>query len=391
MKHVILPLIIATSFLSCTTKKGEVAFEKDRYFYLYATINDSIEGRFVFDTGASGLYLDSMFLEQHPSVIQSDLDTARMRGAGATGYKSVPLVKDTIRITVGNYTYDFPYSPILKLTDINGENIAGIIGNQFIKNQVLIVDNERSVLKIDSVVNSNRYETVIPVKFINGRIYVPVDLNMNENRKITANLLLDLGCADAIILNTPYAKSLETQDMLPENRKDWTILYGGALGGNSNGSDVRIPSIQLGDDVINYPIISFSNDTLGAFSKTDYDGLLGNEILDRYNYAIDYGNQILYLTKNAQSKESFKSTITGFYAQKTDDMAIVMSIYAQSNAYLTGIRLGDTITAIQSKSLQTLTEREFNDELKPEGKEVTVTVLRNGQPTNISFLLKSLL
>lgn len=392
MKQIFATIILIIFILtSCIHKNQEVKFEKDGHLYIYATINDSIKGRFLFDTGADGLYLDSTFVSRHTSIIKSNLDTARMRGAGSTGYKKVFLIKDTVKVKVGNYVHDFAISPILKLTDINGENIAGIIGNEFIKNQILIIDNERLMLRIDSTINSKKYEASIPFDYIDGRIYFPVKLNINKNQNITAKLLMDLGCPDAVILNSSYFNSLKSQNILPPNIVDYTILFGGALGGNSNGGEFRIASLQLGNDNIDNPIISFSKDTLGALSKTNRDGLIGNEILDRYNYAIDYRNQKLHLTKNSKSGKPFKSSLTGFYAMKTNDIATVMSIYYQSDAYKNGVRLGDTIITVNNKKLKDLSEQELRNEMKNEGEQITLTLLKNGEPIEVSFYLRYLL
>ena len=389
---VLATLICSVSiFSSCKNKKDEVKFEKNGCFYIYATINDSIEGRFVFDTGADGLYFDSTFLTVHNSIIKSDLDTARMRGSGSTGFKQVLLVKDTVKTSIGNYTHSFTNSPILQLTDINGDNIAGIIGNEFIKNQILIIDNERLVLRIDTAVNPKKYEIAIPFNYIDGRIYLAIDLNMKDNLTVTANLLMDLGCSDAIMLNSPYSKSLEVKNFLPQNRIDYKILTAGALGGSSEGSDFRINSIKIGNDIIENPIICITKDTLGAFSKTDYDGLLGNKILDRYNYAIDYRGLKLYLTKNSKSNTPFKSTHKGFGAIKRNDVAIVNTIYYQSEAYKNGLRLGDSIVSINNVKVSELTEQEFNEEMKAKREEMKVIVLRDEQIIEISFTLKYLL
>lgn len=392
MKRKLVQIIIITlAFASCMTSKNEVKFEKDGSFYIYATVNDSIKGRFIFDTGASGLYFDSIFINQHNSIIRSALDTARMRGAGATGYKQVLLVKDTIKINAGNYSHNFTHAPILKLREINGENIAGIIGNEFIQNQALAIDNDRLTLKIDTVVKHEKYESIIPFDYIGGRIYLNVHIEIKEDEIVTARLLMDLGCSDAIILNTPYFNSLTKKGILPEKTIDYTILYAGALGGNSNGGDFRSVSIKLGDYIINNPIISFSKDTLGAFSNTNYDGLLGNEILDRYNYTIDYKNQKLYLIENSKSEKDFKTTLSGFYALKTSKEAIVMSIYYQSEAYKNGLQLGDTIVAVNNKKIENLTDKKFYEELKKEGKAIKLTIRRNLKQTDISFKLRYLL
>lgn len=385
------PIIIALTFVSCIASKNDVKFEKDGYFYINSSINDSIKGRFIFDTGANSSYLDSTFISKHTSIIKSALDTARMRGAGATAYKQVLLIKDTIKIKVGSYSHSFTNSPILKLTDINGENIAGIIGNEFIKKQVLVIDNDRSTLKIDSIVNPAEYEYMIPFDYVDRRIYFNVAIEIREKELITARLLMDLGCSDAIILNSPYFKSLTNRGILPEKVIDHTILHGGALGGNSNGGDFRSFSIKIGGYRINNPIISFSKDTLGAFSKTNYDGLLGNEVLDRFNYSIDYKDQMLYLTKNSKSRHKFNSTLTGFYALKMEEKATVMSIYYQSEAYKNGLELGDTIIAINNKQLANMTDKEFYKELKRKGKTIKLTILRNNKHIDVTFKSEYLL
>ena len=146
-------IIFVLAFTSCTKNPDDVKFEKDGNFYVYAVLNDSIKGRFIFDTGADGLYLDSAFVKLHGSLVKSNLDTARMQGAGATELKQVYLIKDSIKVNVGSYNHKFINSPILKLADFNGDNVAGIIGNEFIKNQVLVIDNENLKLKIDTIVN----------------------------------------------------------------------------------------------------------------------------------------------------------------------------------------------------------------------------------------------
>ena len=58
MKRIILlTQLVFAVFFHCKSQVNEVRFEKDGYFYIYATVNDTIEGRFLFDTGASGFIL----------------------------------------------------------------------------------------------------------------------------------------------------------------------------------------------------------------------------------------------------------------------------------------------------------------------------------------------
>ena len=393
MKKHILILHFFIIFLSCNHKdnKNIVPFEYDGHYYIEAIIDDSIRGKFVFDTGASGLFLDSSFVAKHPSIIKSQLDTTQMRGAGATSHKDVLSIKNDIQISFGGYTQKFMDSPILKLTDINGEGIAGIIGNEFISNKILFIDNELNNLRIDSIINRTDFECEISFNYAGDRIYLPTKIQLNTDKVITANLMLDLGCSDAIILNTPYFDNLQKVNTSPQSIINYTILFGGAVGGNSNGGEFRSPFIALDNIRFENPIISFSKDTLGAFSKTNYDGLIGNDIFNRFNYAIDYSKHKIYLNKNKNFHKSFSTTKTGFYAQKTRNVAIVQSIYYESEAHQNGLELGDTITSINNKQVKNLTAEEFYKELREDGRVVNLTVNKRDKDKNISFKIKDLL
>lgn len=160
----------------------DIAFEKNGHFFIEATINDSIHGHFVFDTGASGLFLDSTFIQKHPSIKKLGLDTTEIRGAGSTEYKKALMIKNSIKVTFGGTSHWFKESPILRLTDINGEGIAGIIGNEFISNKILIINNELNKMRIDSIIDPNAYETEISFNYNDDRIYLPVNIQINTNK-----------------------------------------------------------------------------------------------------------------------------------------------------------------------------------------------------------------
>lgn len=68
-----------------------------------------------------------------------------------------------------------------------------------------------------------------------------------------------------------------------------------------------------------------------------------------------------------------------------------MSIYYQSDAYKNGLRLGDTIVSINNKNVKDLSEQDFNNEMKEEGKQIKLTIIRDNKPKEISFYLKYLL
>ena len=198
---------------------------------------------------------------------------------------------------------------------------------------------------------------------------------------------MDLGCEESVIFNTPYYETIKENI---ENSVTYTILHSGALGGNSNGGEFRASSISIGNHSFSNPVISYSLDTLGAFSNTRYDGLLGNTVLDRFNYAIDYKNNKLYLLQNSNYEKPFQSTLTGFYPMKRGDFATVESIYYQSEAYKNGLQLGDTIIKINNRDIKDITNSEFYD-IQKNKNEIKLTITRYNEVLNVSFIPKELL
>ena len=168
------------SFLSFSKGKKEVPFQNDGYIYVEALLNDTIRGRFVFDTGASNLVLDSTFVSKHSSIIQNKLDTARMGGAGNSQAQQVLVINNPIKISLSSNNHTFSFAPILELTKLNGENIAGIIGNKFIGEKLLFINNENSTLKIDTIIDKGNYPISIPFEKEKNRIFFK---EKRENKK----------------------------------------------------------------------------------------------------------------------------------------------------------------------------------------------------------------
>ena len=100
MKKTLLYFFLAIGLLTgaCnSTPKEEEAFHAcmrpafHSHIYLPVTISDSIRGQFVFDTGATGFYLDSLFYAENFSSQAYTLGKALLQGAGVE-QKMTPLV-----------------------------------------------------------------------------------------------------------------------------------------------------------------------------------------------------------------------------------------------------------------------------------------------------------
>ena len=371
------------SFLSFSKGKKEVPFQNDGYIYVEALLNDTIRGRFVFDTGASNLVLDSTFVSKHSSIIQNKLDTARMGGAGNSQAQQVLVINNPIKISLSSNNHTFSFAPILELTKLNGENIAGIIGNKFIGEKLLFINNENSTLKIDTTIDKGNYPISIPFEKEKNRIFVKTEIQLKNGKTIVPKLMIDLGSLDAITLNTPFYEIHKTEI---ENPYFYSMLHDG-VSGKSDGGEFRATKLIFAKNEFLLPIISFSIDTLGAFSNTYYDGLLGNEIMKKFNYAIDYQNNILYLKRNKNFSNPFVSTLSGFYLEKKENIGIVKSLYYQSEAYKKGLRLNDVVTKLNNKAIADLSQKEIDTIISNKNNKLLIST----ELQDIQITLKELI
>ena len=79
-------------FISCATKSIPITY--DGHIYVKTTINDSISGNFIYDTGALDFYLDTTFVRKNK--FQFDKKQIFELGGVGSGTKTTQLVNDKI-------------------------------------------------------------------------------------------------------------------------------------------------------------------------------------------------------------------------------------------------------------------------------------------------------
>jgi hypothetical protein len=370
-------LVLLSILGSCQSarvgKQVNTKFTFDGYIKFEALVNDSIKGKFIYDTGASGLLLDSAFVSDKQKLIR-EIDTARIGGAGNRGYRKIKMIRNSLNISLGLHHVSFDSIPILNLEAVSNEKIAGLVGNNFINGGVLHISNTNLTLRIDTLANSEKYETCIPFEFERERIFIRPKVQLKGGTIIEPRLMIDLGCTDIMILNTPYYNKIRghISDVI-----DYTILDAG-VSGNSDGGEFRANQIQFAGYLIPQPVVSFSKDLHGAHSNTYYDGLIGNELMSRFDYAIDFKNEKLYLKSRRGYQRPFKSTVSGIYAIKDGDFAIVKCAYRQFAPYIDGLNIGDTIVSINNQPISKLSQKVFDRKFGKDNEELRIEFKKNG-------------
>ena len=374
--------IILSSLLSCSIflvscAKKSINIEYNGHIYINTILNDSVTGNFVYDTGAPEMIIDNSFKNKNKLVFIKEEDT-RMNGIG-NETKNVKVISDTINYKIDGRKKKSKKTFLIDLKSILGQKADGILGFKTFENRAHKIDYINK--KIFFTKSHKNYE-VLKMILKDDKLYIPINYIV-EKKEYNGNFILDLGSSVTILNSSNKIK----------------IDYGsefeaiGGVGGKTKGRTIFIDELKFGNlSIYKYPV-DISSDKNGALSKNNYDGILGNDILDDFDIIIDLNEKILYLKpniKNNKHKQYFYKSFSYVNRTNIDRSWLVSYIFINTDAYKKGLRLNDKIISINGTSVEQINHLEFYKNLKI-NQELELTINRDGKTFNINFVLDKFL
>ncbi len=368
---------------------GQIAtipFIEEGLVFIKVKVNDHDKSlHFVFDTGASAAVLDAGIAKD--LGISSSYSSYVQGASGSENYK----IATEQKIVVGS----LELMTNLVLVDLQALNnrsdipVDGIIGydilSQFVtefdfeKDEILLYKNTTD---INHITDFKKYKMTL-----NGPIpQVELNVTLKNGKQLKGNFLFDSGANLTILFNTPFAKKHKLSDKI---NKTYSYKSQGltSTSGNIGGT---VTAIDLFDFSFGEIPISLSQATAGVTSSSGYAGILGADIINRFNMVLDYGNRRFYFKSNAAFHNPFDYPLTGFSLEKKEDIIIISQISEKSDAYGNGVRPGDQVKAINGQSYITL--EAYRTILKKEGQSVILQLVSpDGQTKEITIELKRLI
>lgn len=368
--------LIGYSMFLVSCAKKSLQIEYNGHIYIKTKIEDSICGNFIYDTGAKELILDTAFCKKNKLIFKTTQDT-KIGGVG-NSIQNAKIVLDTLTYKIDKKTNFSNKTILLGLKNILGQNTDGILGVNSFKNRPHKIDFINK--KISFFKNTKNYDSINLI-FDGDKIYVPVTYTINEEEYI-GKFILDLG-SSVTVLNS--SNKINTR-----NRGDFESI--GGIGGKTAGKTIFINQFKLGNQSINNFPIDISNDSKGALSSSEYDGILGNDILDDFDLIIDIKKSKLFLKPNKKinkHKKFFYKSFSFIDNSKIDKSWLVSYIYLNTDAYKKGLRLNDKITAINNISVEKLDRIKYYKGLKL-NQELELTIIRDDNSMKINIILNPL-
>ncbi|MBK8505722.1 MAG: aspartyl protease family protein [Saprospiraceae bacterium] len=277
--------------------KGHVSlnFEATNHFIIMdVKFGNVLPLRFIFDTGSEHTllfkkeYADLLGIQYDRKIplMGSDL-SQEVYGYIARGVSlkiaGVYTSKTDILVLEEDY---------LKLEESTGVKIDGIIGANVFKFFVLTVNNRKNKIQFHQAEKHSHPKSYkeVPVLIYKNKPYIDSKMTMS-NEKLSVRLLLDTGAGLPILLYTNTADYLK----LPEKTIRGTL--GSGLGGHLEGYIGRVEHFSFEDFEFDNVLSSFQEVPADSVTRMglERNGIVGNSILSRFNYVIDYPHQKLYM------------------------------------------------------------------------------------------------
>jgi hypothetical protein len=337
---------------------------------------------FIFDTGSGGISLDSATCVQ--LKISTTLSDRTIRGIA--GIRKVSFAyNQTLRLP--NLTIDsldFHIGDYDILTSVYGEKIDGIIGFSFLSRYIVKINYDSS--KVDVYTNGTiKYPKggyllrpiLVGLPVLGARVKDAVD--------IFTRFYFDTGAGLCLLLSSDFVT-----DSALFNAKKKKPVYTEAegLGGKTTMQLTTVKDFRLGPyHFRNVPAYIF-DDQYNVTSYPSLGGLIGNDLLRRFNVILNYERREIYLVPNSHYHDLFDYSYTGLGMYWVDGRIQVLDIMKNSPAEKAGFKEGDIIFSVGnnfSNNIQT-----YKSMLQNVGEKVTIIVKRSTGLQELSLKVKGI-
>lgn len=337
---------------------------------------------FILDTGSSGISLDSTtisYLGLKPTPTDVTI-------RGIAGIHKVSFVYNK-PLHFPNLTVDslnFHINDYSVLTAVYGERIDGIIGYSLFSRYIIKLDYDSMKMSIC---------TRGTIRYPRGGYLLKPAINMlatqslriRDAESMNTRALYDMGAGLCML----FSRDCVEDSNFIDKRKKRVIKEGEGLGGKIDMELFVLKELKLGPYRFrNVPSYIFDDEN----NVTQYPntcGLLGNDILRRFNVILNYEKGDIYLSPNSHYNEAFDYSYSGLELYLINGMILAGDVAKGSPAEVAGIKEGDQVLAVDKNFSQNLNQ--FKLALQVPGEKVKLIIRRDGIIREIDIKVKSIL
>lgn len=339
---------------------------------------------FIFDTGCGGISLDSLTAGR----LRLEPKTSSLLIRGVAGVRPQRLLEgmtlgigglvlDSLTMQVSNYEL---------LTSIYGEQIDGIVGYSFFSRYLVRVDYDNSKIDIYSKGDVKYPEGGF---LLRPRVYgLPMlEGRLNDARDIRDRFFFDTGAGLCLLFSSHFTS--DSAVFGPKKKKP-VKAEGAGLGGKMEMQLTTLKTFSLGPFHFKQIPTYIFDDSYDVTGYPQLGGLIGNDLLRRFNLIINYDRSEIYILPNTSFNQPFDYSYSGVSIGLIAGKIMVTDVMKDSPAEKAGLREGDTILQINGDTGQDV--QTYQGLLRTIGPRIRVVVRRNeGEVAQLSLKVKSIL
>lgn len=337
---------------------------------------------FILDTGSSGISLDSTTVEYLGLKPTPTDRTIR----GIAGIRKVSFLYnrslrfpglqiDSLNFHINDYSI---------LTTVYGERIDGIIGYAVLNRYIVKLNYDSSRLTF-ATPGTIRYPRAGYLLKPNIAQLVTQPMRVKDDRTIHSRFLFDLGAGLCVLFSKDF---IEDSSLLDKKRKRFP-KEGEGLGGKIDMELTVIRELKIGPYKFRQVPAFIFEDEYNVTSYPNLAGLLGNDIMRRFNVILNYPAGDIFIAPNSHFNDLFDYSYTGLELYLINGLILVGDVAKGSPAETAGLLEGDEVMAINKTFNQSLNQ--YKIALQTPNERVKLIIRRNGEMKEIELKVRSIL
>ena len=366
------------------------------YIILKVKVKGILPLNFIYDTGAE----HTIFFEKHiTNLLGFEYeDPIQIRGSDINSSilayisRGIPLAIERAPVVTRDVVV--LDENFLNLQEMTGVQIDGILGGSFFRNLIVGIDFKKKKLILWHPDNFNKKlkgYTTHPIEVIDNKPYINCKTQKPNSQEFDLKLLIDTGASLAFLINTNSAAQLTPPEITTPGK------LGKGIGGVINGYKGKMKSLEIGEYGFNNILTHFQevDDEVDPAFYNDRNGLIGTDLLERFDIIINFLNKEIYLKPSSKIQEEFKYNLSGMeliaFGPELNSY-IVFDILPGSPAKEADIKVGDIVKKVGFFEADKYTLHQLDKKLSSKvGKEIRIEILRENEILKKSFILRDYL
>lgn len=337
---------------------------------------------FILDTGSGGISLDSATCSEF-NINAQQTDTT-LTGIAGTQKVSFVFNKSLNLPGLKIENLNFHVSDYSVLSSVYGEKVDGIIGYSFFSKYIVKINFDSLQVDVFSP-GKMKYPTggttLHPIF-----TFLPVQyMEVKDKRKVAYNFYFDTGAGLCFLMSDQF----EQDSSIILSKRKPVITQAEGMGGKMRMRLTVVKEVKLGPYRFRQVPTYLYQDIYKVTSYPFTGGLVGNELLKRFNLTINYPQREIHLLPNTHFNETFEYGYTGFSIYFVNGKIVVDDVIKDSPADKAGFKIDDEIISVGSDFSNNI--QRYKDLLQEPDTRIQVIIRRKGQLQTIILKTSTIL